>query len=300
MTLSRQGHSTRESIIIKALGPVGPVSAQEAERELLFYKHIYPQLSIPKPEVYNLLTDPETDSHVIMMEDLSLTHHLPTYLHQWRYEELKCVLHTYACLHTSSFDSLEYSWLSPRHEAVLDFEKIPEQVAIVQRAGIWGDLPDLSALISYARASCEKYADETPTLLHGDTTPTNAFLPHDLNSQLATLIDWIDVGVGMPEFDLAYMDLQPFESARRIPRSELLDLYWCFRAELDPDIPSPEERRLRQLHADLVFAFWLTVSASRVALRPYPEGTYPHMHWASQFGIVYNRLKALVEEIKAP
>jgi hypothetical protein len=101
----------------------------------------------------------------------------------------------------------------------------------------------------------------------------------------------------MPEFDLAYIDLQPFESGRLIPRSELLDLYWCARAEIDSDIPSLEERRARQLHADAVMALWLTRPASRVAVHPYPEGTYPHMHWSSQFGIVYDRLKTLAQEI---
>ena len=34
------------------------------------------------------------------------------------------------------------------------------------------------------------------TLLHGDTTPANAPLPKDLDSQPATLIDWQDVGRG--------------------------------------------------------------------------------------------------------
>lgn len=101
----------------------------------------------------------------------------------------------------------------------------------------------------------------------------------------------------MPEFDLAYIDLQPFESGRLIPRPELLDLYWCYRGELDSDIPSPEERCDRQLHADVAMTLWLTAPASRVALRPYPEGTYPHRHWSSQFGIVYNRLRSLVQEI---
>jgi hypothetical protein len=101
----------------------------------------------------------------------------------------------------------------------------------------------------------------------------------------------------MPEFDLAYLDLQPFESGRGVPRPDVLDLYWCYRSEIDSDIPSPEERHARQFHADVVFTLWLTASASRVATRPYPEGTYPQMHWASQFGIVYNRLRTLANEI---
>jgi aminoglycoside phosphotransferase (APT) family kinase protein len=169
---------------------------------------------------------------------------------------------------------------------------------MVQRAGIWGELPGLSELIDFASKSCERYANENTALLHGDTTPTNAFLPKHLDTGLATLIDWIDVGIGMPEFDLAYMDLQPFESGRCLPRAELLDLYWCSRSQIDSDIPSPEERRARQLHADVVMALWLTGSASRVALHPYPEGTYPQLHWASQFGIVYNRLKTLEQKVR--
>ena len=103
--------------------------------------------------------------------------------------------------------------------------------------------------------------------------------------------------MGMPEVDLAYLDLQPFHSARLIPRSELLDIYWHFRAEIDSNIPTPEERRTRQLHADLVNTLWLVGSASRVALHPFPAGTYPHMHWASQHPIVYDRLKTLGCEI---
>jgi hypothetical protein len=210
---------------------------------------------------------------------------------------LKSVLRAYAYLHTSKVEDLNYAWLAPRHESLLNFEKIPEQVAIVQHSGIWGDLPELPDLIAYARESCKKYADQKMILLHGDTTPANAILPKESDVEPAILIDWQDVGVGMPEFDLAYIDLQPFESGRLIPRSELLDLYWCSRAETDSDIPCDKEQGARQLHADVVTALWLTGPASRVTLHPFPEGTYPHMHWASQYGIVYNRLKSLMPEI---
>jgi hypothetical protein len=297
VTLSKQGHSTRESVIIKTIDPNGPATALEAERELRFYQIIHPALCIPKPEVYFLTTDPATGFHIIVMEDLSRTHHFPTHPYQWSGVELQSVLRAYASLHTSEIKSLDYVWLAPRHESQLNFEIIPEQVATVQRAGIWGELDELPDLIEYARESCKKYADEKMILLHGDTTPANSALPQNPDSQSATLIDWQDVGIGMPEFDLAYLDLQPFESARLIPRSELLDLYWRFRAEINSNIPSPNERRARQLHADVVNALWLTAPASRVVVRPYPEGTYPHIHWSSQYGIVYNRLKSLCCEI---
>jgi hypothetical protein len=301
LTRQGQGHSARETVVIKTMDPNGPPTPVDAERELRYYQILHPQLSIAKPEVYFLITDEATGFHVIVMEDLSATHRIPTHPHQWTHDELRSVLCAYAHLHTSTIENLDYPWLAARHESALDFEKIPEQVAIVQRAGIWGDLHGLSDLIAHARESCENYQNTPLALLHGDTTPANAALPKELraqHAQPATLIDWQDVGLGMPEFDLAYVDIQPFESGRLIPRSELLDLYWCYRSELDSDIPSPQERRARQLHADAVMAFWLTATASRVAIRPYAEGTYPHMHWSSQFGIVYNRLKALIQEVQ--
>jgi aminoglycoside phosphotransferase (APT) family kinase protein len=299
VTLSQkgQGHSMRGTVVVKTMDPNGPPTLREAERELRYYEILHPRLTIAKPEVYLLTTDEATGFHVVVMEDLSPTHRIPTHPYQWTHEELQSVLRAYADLHTSPVANLDYPWLAARHESALDFEKIPEQVATVQRLGIWGELPGLPDLIEYARQSCQKYAETKLSLLHGDTTPANAALPNALDSQSATLIDWQDVGIGMPEFDLAYIDLQPFESGRGVPRPELLDLYWCYRSEIDPDIPSPEERCARQLHADVVMTLWLTAPASRVALHPFPEGTYPHMHWSSQFGIVYNRLKTLTYEI---
>ena len=298
VTLSRQGHSRRESVVVKTIDPNGSVTALEAERELCFYQILHPELCIPKPQVYFLTTDDATGFHVIVMEDLSSTHHIPTHPYQWTRVELETVLHAYARLHTSKLNSLDHPWLASRFESQLNFEMIPEQAATVQRVGIWDNLPKLPNLIAYARESCKKYANEEITLLHGDTTPANALLPKDL-ALPAVLIDWQDAGVGMPEFDLAYLDLQPFHSARLIPRSELLDIYWHFRTEIDSAIPNPEERRARQLHADVVNTLWLVGSASRVALHPFDEGTYPHMHWASQHPIVYDRLKALGCEIES-
>lgn len=297
VTLRREGHSLRETVIAKTIDPNGPATALEAERELRFYQTLHPNLPIPKPDIYVLTTDEATGFHIIVMEDLSLTHRIPSHPYQWKREELKSVLRSYAQLHTSKVADLPYPWLAPRHESILDFDKIPEQVAIVQRAGIWGHLPHLRGLIEYARESCEKYKNETPSLVHGDTTPANTALPNDLVSEPATLIDWQDVGIGMSEFDVAYIDLQPFDSARLIPRSDLLDTYWQLRAEIDPAIPSVDERRARQIHADAVTALWLTATASRVTRHPFPTGSYPQIHWASQYGIVYNRLKSLAREL---
>jgi len=303
LTRVSQRHSRRESVIVKTIDPAGPASLLEAERELRFYEIFHPKLPIPKPEVYFLRTDKATGFHVIVMEDLAATHEIPTHPYQWKRAELKSVLRAYAYLHTSHVETLDYAWLAPRHESLLDFEKIPEQVAVVQGAGIWKELPGLSELIAFACESCKRYAAAEINLLHGDTTPTNAPLPRNLDAnhpkrpQPATLIDWQDVGVGMPEFDLAYMDLQPFESGRFIPRPELLELYWQARAEIDSEIPCADERRARQLHADVVTVLWLTAAASRVTLHPFPEGTPQRVHWDSQYGIIYNRLKTLIQEI---
>jgi aminoglycoside phosphotransferase (APT) family kinase protein len=297
VTLFEEGHPLRESVIVKTIDPDGPASPLESERELRFYQGLHPILSIPKPEIYFLTTDPATGFHIIVMEDLSFTHRIPSHPYQWKRDEIKSVMRAYAQLHTNKVANFQYAWLAPRHESMLNFEKIPGQVEIVQRAGIWGDLPHLHDLIAFARASCKKYEIEAMSLIHGDTTPANAALPNDLDLQSAVLIDWQDVGVGMPEFDLAYIDLQPFESARLIPRSDVLDTYWQLRAEIDSNIPSPQERRARQLHADVVTSLWLTAPAARVTMHPYPTGSYPQIHWASQYGIVYNRLRSLAQEI---
>jgi aminoglycoside phosphotransferase (APT) family kinase protein len=296
VTLQKRGHSVRESLIVKAINTEGPYEAVEAERESRFYESIHPALSIPKPVIHFLGLDESTGWLVIVMEDLATTQRIPRHPHQWSRPELESVLRAYARLHSSPFEFGDHAWLVPPHESVLDFEQIPEQLATVQGAGIWGDLPALPDLIACARESCRKYASAVPALLHGDTTPANSALPGS-STEPATLIDWQDVGFGLPEFDLAYLDLQPFESARGIPRPELLSRYWQFRAEIDPGLPSPQERRARQLHADLVTALWLIAPASRVALHPFPQETYPHMHWVSQYPIVYNRLTELGREI---
>ncbi len=155
VTLLTQGHSTFNSVIVKAINPKGPNEALDAERELCFYKILHPRLNIPKPVIHFLTTDNVSGWHVIVMEDLSTTHHIPKHPYQWTRAELRSVLRAYALLHTRDI-SLSESWLNPRHESQLDFDAILEQVAIVQHAGIWGELPQLSDLISYTRESCQK------------------------------------------------------------------------------------------------------------------------------------------------
>jgi aminoglycoside phosphotransferase (APT) family kinase protein len=299
VTLSNQGHSIRESVIVKAVNPQGPSDPREAERESLFYRSIYHQLPLPKPSVYFLGVDEASGWNLLILEDLSPAYRIPQHPYQWKREELLSVLRAYAILHGASLlpPASDRKWLNPRHESQLDFELIPGQVAAVQQAGIWGELPELPDLIDYARASCLEYAETAVSLLHNDTAPPNAALPKNLKTQPAMLIDWHDAGVGMPEMDLAYFDLQPFNSGRLLPRTEVLSLYWQLRSEIEGDTLSPEARAKRQLHADLVMALWLTRPASRVAVHPYPEGSYARMHWDSHFGIVYNRLKSLAREI---
>ena len=299
VTLRSQGHSAQNSIVVKAIDPHGPADPREGEREFRFYQSIYPGLPQPKPDLQALSIDNETGWYVIILEDLSSSYRVPQHPYQWSRTEMQSVLRAYAALHSASIlppDS-DRQWLNPRHESQLDFDLIPEQVDTVQRLGIWAALPGLSDLIAYAKQTCQKYAELPVALLHNDTTPTNAPLPRELESQPALLIDWQDAGIGMPEMDLAYMDLQPFRSGRLIARDELLSIYWQLRGCLPGDIPSARERALRQLHADLIMALWLTRPASRVALHPYPEGTYPRMHWDSHFGIIYDRLRELAGEI---
>jgi phosphotransferase family enzyme len=299
VALHVQGHPAPKSVVVKAIDPHGPADPHEGQREFRFYQSIYPGLPQPKPRLHALSVDDDTGWYVIVLEDLSASYRIPQHPYQWSRIEMQAVLRAYAALHSAPVlpSESDRQWLNPRHEIQLDFDMIPEQVATVQRLGIWGDLPGLPDLMAYARESCQKYAELPVSLLHNDTTPTNAPLPRELASQPALLIDWQDAGIGMPEMDLAYIDLQPFRSGRLIPREELLSTYWKMRGCLHGDVPPPGERSLRQIHADLIMALWLTRPAGRVALHPYPEGTYPRMHWDSHFGIIYDRLKELTGEI---
>jgi Phosphotransferase enzyme family len=299
--VTSQGHSMPESVILKATNPNGPSDPREAVRESQFYKSIYPKLNLPKPQIHHLGRDEESGWNLMIMEDLSSTHRIPEHPYQWTRSELRSVLHAYALFHSAAPlpGAGDRQWLNPRHETELEFDEIPAQVETIQNKGIWGPLPGLSRLISQARASCLRFERMDICLLHNDTTPTNAPLPRDLASQPATLIDWQDAGIGMAEMDLAYLDLQPFDSARAIPRMELLNTYWQIRRELGDEAPGSVERAERQLHADLIMSLWLVRPGSRVALQPYPEGTYPHMHWNSHFGVIYKRLLELTHEIPA-
>ncbi|MGZ6317148.1 MAG: phosphotransferase family protein, partial [Anaerolineales bacterium] len=300
VTLQMQGHSMREPIVLKAINPEGPSDPGEGNREYRFYKRISAGLRTGMPHVHAVEVDESNGWYVILLEDLSTTHRIPQHHYQWTRMELRAVLHAYALLHTSSVlpSASDREWLNPRHESQLDLERIPEQVSELHRAGLWGDVPELADLIAYAHGSCQRYEGAEMALLHNDTTPPNAPLPKDLEAEPAALIDWQDAGVGMPEMDLAYIDLQPFESGRGIPREELLSCYWDLRRGITGETPSPSERAKRQLHADLLMTLWLTRAASRVALHPYPAGSYQAAHWGSLFGIVYNRLRELAREIK--
>jgi Phosphotransferase enzyme family len=293
------GHPMPESVILKATNPGGPADLREAVRELRFYHDIYPNLTIPKPQVHFFGHDEKSGWNLMVMEDLSSTHRIPQHPYQWTAAELRSVLHSYALFHSAALlpPVSDRQWLNPRHETQLEFDAIPAQVEIIQSKGIWGPLPGLTNLIDQARSSCLRFENINICLLHNDTTPTNAPLPLDLESQPATLIDWQDAGIGMAEMDLAYLDLQPFDSARAIPRADLLDMYWQFRAQGGDENPTPGQRAERQLHADLIMALWLIRPGSRVALKPYPPGTYPHMHWNSHFGVIYDRLVELSHEI---
>jgi hypothetical protein len=51
LTSVGQGHSRRESVIVKTIDPNGPATLLEAERELRFYQTLHPKLSIPKPDI---------------------------------------------------------------------------------------------------------------------------------------------------------------------------------------------------------------------------------------------------------
>lgn len=92
VTLLTQGHSSHESVIVKAINPQGLNDPLEAEREPNFYKILYPKINIPKPIIHLVTTDPASGWHMIVIEDLSLTHRIPKHPYQWVRDELRSVL----------------------------------------------------------------------------------------------------------------------------------------------------------------------------------------------------------------
>jgi len=291
-----RGQPDSNSVILKYFEPGANPAYWSVDREYSYYQIIYPNVEINKPELYYLGFAEDDKTRVLVLEDLSTRYYIPNHPYFWNKEEFSAILRTYARLHALGANWLpqvhQREWMLQPQETRWDINDIPGMVQVIEQAGIWNHDLDLNQLIAETRTNMGKYADHPITLLHYDTVPPNIGIPNNLQED-AILIDWQDATWGIAELDLAYFFNQPFSSAKNINRQDALDYYWKIRARIEGKLDSPVVRDAIQRYADILLCFTLISAGHRVTLSPYPEGTYPYLHWESMFEILHDRLLEL-------
>jgi hypothetical protein len=293
-----QGHPGVLSVIVKSCAPNWPQDPAGPDRESRFYMHLIPQLNLSHVHLYHVGIDPDTQSRVIVMEDLAPGYRFPAPTHCWTQQEALCMVRAYARLHVQGVYCLppegERSWMW--RMALLERSWEPgELLQLVEDlvgTGIWAPIPGIERLVQRTLAGLWRFAHRPATILHNDVYPPNVALPIDLGKD-AILLDWEMAGWGPAELDLAFMFLQPYRSAKDIDRVQALDHYWLERQALEGGQPPAEERWAVQQHADELWALSLVVVAHKVASRPYPPGSAPRAYWDSMFGVLHEQLVAL-------
>jgi hypothetical protein len=291
-----QGHPAPGSVILKFSQPGGPGSLDGADRECLFYERISPDLPVNKPKIYFTGLDDRAQTRLILMEDLTPPYFFPSHPYQWTPEEFRCVLRAYARLHAVGGDYLPHEsqrgWMLSPQDTWWKPEEIPALAGVIVSAGLWPSLPKLDNLVEEILENTRLWLSSPATLLHYDAVPPNVALPENLKGE-AVILDWQDATWGVAELDIAYLFNQPFSSARHIDRQAALRYYWTQRQSIDGLKRPIEENFAIQRLADITMAFSLIYKGHQAARHPYPQGTYPRLHWDSQFGILYDRLQTL-------
>jgi hypothetical protein len=296
----RNGRRGEASVVVKCIEAGWPADPSGVDREIDFYCRYLPGAGLRLPRLYFAGIDPNTESRILILEDLSPQHRFPPPDHLWSAEEARCFLRSYARLHVCGQPYLPsyenrggmLTYLRSPGEA----EEILRMAGELVRRGIWELLPRLERLVEQTYSRLAYSGVSAPvTLLHHDLYPPNLGLPADLGEE-AVLIDWEMGGWGLAETDLAYLFTQPFDSASRLDREETLAYYWAQRALLEGSIPPAGERRARQYFADSLFALALIPVAYQSAVRPYPQGSDPRSYWNAMFSVLHRKLVDLGEE----
>jgi hypothetical protein len=260
------------------------------DREAATYSEVLPLLSIRVPQLLETVQD--GGARYVALEDLSGEYRFPPREHHWSADELGCFLPEYARLHVEGIGLARRPWMLHYQSPSWSSESVVLQAEQLSGSGVWGDLSGLEGLADWALDQLAVLAG-MDTVLHLDIHPPNVGLgsrePHR-----AALIDWDMTGWGAPEFDLAYLDLQPFRSTRAVERDIILDWYWRERLRLNGPVPKAGERQRRQLVADAVFALTLIPVAYRSVVEPYPPGSPPATYWEAMRPVLFRKLQSLL------
>jgi hypothetical protein len=286
--LSGAGDGDSTSVVIKQTGALAS-DPDFVHREAMAYQEVLPHLSIRVPRLLESVEN--GDVHYLALEDL-VEYRFPAEQHQWSLDEFRCFMPTYARLHVEGTAVGRKPWMLEYGQPKWSPDSVSSQAVELASLGIWGDLPGLATL---ARRTLEDVPSLAglDTVVHLDIHPSNVGLRIAAPCRSA-LVDWDMTGWGAPEFDLAYLDLQPYGASRAVGREEVLDLYWKERMHLVGLAPSIAERRRRQRVADRIFALALVSVAHRSATDPYPPGSKPGKYWSAMRPLLFEKLRALL------
>ena len=278
-------------LVLKVVHP-GPEDDPEGrDREANFYAAVHPRLGFRRPEVFFTGCDPETRERLVIMEEL-LGYRNPLRRHRWTPAEARCFVRAYARLHAVPVEAahVDEPWLFRIRSGEFSNGETLEWAGDLVRRGVWAPLPGLEALIGWVGEVREELKALPASYMHGDVFPPNISLPDDLSEE-AVLIDWDMAGVGTGELDLAFMFLQPFDSAADLDREQVLADYWRARAALGDAQPTPEERRVRQRYADALWGLYLVRVAHRSVFDPFLANSPAYSYWESMRGVLHRWLK---------
>jgi hypothetical protein len=288
------------TVILKSIGPHWPDDAYVQDREVNFYVDLLPRVGLHRPALYHAGIDEQTGERLIVLEDLSNRYRFPSPAYIWQPAEIRCFLRTYACLHVHGRGCLPpanaRAWLLTYQQPQWDPEDVLTAIVELVGRNIWEPVSGADRLVAAALAGLNDFPDQPVTLLHNDLYPPNIGLPGDLGEN-AVLIDWEMGGWGLAEFDLAYLFMQPFQSACRVGRQEVLEAYWSHRQDIEGRIPAAGERTAALWLAEALFALAMVMVAIKVAHHPYPPGSAPHAYWAAMFGVLEQRLRELCRSV---